>query len=278
MTTTPEAIDSVQGYIAFVEQHCASALHLFRGQPTDRRLLPRIARLTLEADPPTVELRILDDLKRQAAPFLQATPGDDWEWLALAQHYGLATRLLDWTTNPLAALWFAVEKPSIVPLPGVVWIFRTRESDYVDPAANLSPFAIDRTRIYRPKHITRRIVAQAGWFTVHRYLSDSGKFIPLNMNTAYTSLLTKLIVPVKNFASLRRSLDRLGINAATLFADLDGLCRQIEFMHTVAADDGPERPRWRQPRSSRAKAALRVKLRALAQARAAATPVAAADT
>jgi len=41
MTTTPEAIDSVRTYIAFVEQHCASALHLFRGQPTDRALLPQ---------------------------------------------------------------------------------------------------------------------------------------------------------------------------------------------------------------------------------------------
>jgi len=182
---------------------------------------------------------MLQDFKLQALPLLRMQPSSDWDWLAVAQHHGMATRLLDWTANPMAALWFAVEKPANNGGPGVVWIFDTENADYAKPENDEDPFSGNRTRLFRPRHITQRIIAQSGWFTVHKYLGKDKGFIPLERNKLYKRRLTKLLIPAPNFPAIRRELDRLGFNAANLFADLDGLCRHIQSRHSFERDEVP---------------------------------------
>lgn len=234
-----EEISSFSEYAHFISIECDEDDLLFRGQRADWHLLPKMGRLKLYEGKqlPDIEAKMLDDFKRKAIPHLNRLPDNDWDWLALAQHHGMATRLLDWTLNPFAALWFAVEQPAIDQKPGVVWILPPEKDDFVRESPASSPFAIDRTRVFQPKHITQRIVVQSGWFTVHHYLPTEKQFVPFEQDDRYQAGLRKVVIAADAFSPIRRELDRCGFNAAALFADLDGLARHIEWQNSVLADE-----------------------------------------
>jgi hypothetical protein len=212
---------------------------LFRGQREDWPLLPKLARLRLNAnyDLNHAEIQMLDLLRSCAVPFLDSPPESDWDWLAVAQHHGMATRLLDWTENPLAALWFAIEKPADSGKSAVVWLLVPAEDDIVKGITEKSPFKSSRTMIFRPRHLTRRITVQMGWSTVHKFDRELKKFVPLEKNHFYKAKLTKISVPASKFSTIRSDLDRLNINASSLFPDLDGLCRDIEWKYSLFDDE-----------------------------------------
>src|SRR5262249_11833824 len=151
---------------------CSTDLHLFRGQPCPKKLLPKIGRDPFLSDEfLSREQRLIQEFRIRSNPYLDSSDRDDWDWLAIAQHNGMATRLLDWTDNPLAALWFAVrESPDKERKgkDGVLWVFHVPEQDMVVDQRASNPFKAKRTKVYRPKHLTRTIVAQGGWFTVHK--------------------------------------------------------------------------------------------------------------
>jgi len=162
---------------------------------------------------------------------LDSSIRDDWDWLAIAQHNGMATRLLDWTDNPLAALWFAVREKPEDKEDGILWVFQPPQEDIVADQRKMNPFQGERTKIFRPKHLIRTIAAQGGWFTVHKYLESEKRFIPFEKIAIYKKHRLSLRVSRQKFEVLRSELNRIGVNEASMFPDLRGLCAYLNLIH-----------------------------------------------
>src|SRR3989339_15984 len=208
----------------------ATPRRLFRGQGVDKPLLPRIVRVAeAKGIPPSLitdlERRMLRRFKKESLPTLGGIrPQTDWEWLSVAQHQGMPTRLLDWTANALAGLWFAVAADTPDEnRDGVLWILDVDPENETQPAAK-DVFSLNRTYVFQPFHLDRRIVAQSAWFSVHRYSEKVDQFIPLNTNSRFSKSFTKLVVPRSRFQALRQELRLMGVSQATMFPDLGGLC------------------------------------------------------
>ncbi len=239
--TPSELIWSVSEFLARVESEKASEVKrgneadfIFRGQRRDEPLIPRIGRLHLKGfDFKKSERLMLDEFERQMLFFAEKEPRNKWDLLAIAQHHRLPTRLLDWTYSALAALWFCVEKgparkTNRDALDGVVWLFKTRVEDFIatEESTSGTPFNQKRTRIFRPRFVSRRILAQAGLFTCH-YLRSNGEFLPLERNTSYKKRLMKIRIAAPAFSRIREQLNGAGVSSLSLFSDLDGLAEHL---------------------------------------------------
>lgn len=236
---THKTVRTVAAFITEIGRTCRSDEVVFRGQPAKKPLMPRIGRSSfrprraIETD----EKEMLEHFRSRSLPYLTVTPHNNWEWLALAQHHGMATRLLDWTQNPLAALWFAAHAPTQRKCDGEVWYFSVRAGDRHATGNRDCPFDITRTWVVRPRHIAPRITRQAGWFTVHHTAGRRPAFVPLEANQQFKARLHRLVIPHECFSQIRSTLDRCGIHRASLMPDLSGLAMHIEWLHSRLPDE-----------------------------------------
>lgn len=247
-----KVIRSVAEYvkeIAELKSKNSQDLILFRGQrDCDKPLVPKIGRGETrlkgrnQAQLGKVEKHLLDLFKQLSVPFLHSKPEKDLEWLAIAQHHGLSTRLLDWTANALAALWFAVRKEPAkdknqIEKLGAVWILNPVDGDFLRSEAEKHPFDLAKTRVYRPRHISERLIAQAGYFTVHCLDRAIPRFTPLDRDLSMRKRLMEIQIDPQAFSDIRDNLERHGVSDLNMFPDLEGVCRYITWNNSLLRDE-----------------------------------------
>ncbi|MFW5983110.1 MAG: FRG domain-containing protein [bacterium] len=202
---------------------------LYRGQSEEKTLLPSIARDKPSRDTTSIEVEMLNELKRRAQTLLVRELKDKWDWLVFAQHYGMKTRLLDWTSNPLAALWFACSNEYKIHQDSFVYIFLANKTMLLDKSKDTSPFHQGKTKILRPPQNNDRIIAQSGWFTAHKFSKSLNSFVGLEKNKSYKERIIKLLIPADEKPDILKKLDKFGVNNQTIFPDFEGVCKQLNW-------------------------------------------------
>jgi hypothetical protein len=210
-----------------------SDLVLYRGQSEKKPLIPSIARSNPKLDTTEVERKMLEELKRRTKIMIDGNEFDEWDWLVYAQHYGMKTRLLDWTSNPLVALWFACSNEFIMSQNSVIYILKSADVFLLDKSDEVTPFNTKKTRVLKPTLNNERIIAQAGWFTAHKYSKTASRFVDLRTNTEIKDSIMEIEIPAKIKSVILDSLNVFGINNQTIFPDVAGLCKHMnwEFSH-----------------------------------------------
>lgn len=199
----------------------------FRGQGGPWPILPKIGRPTYHYNA-SRERAMLGAFKSAARPMVAVQPRTDWEWLALAQHHGMPTRLVDWSTNVLVACWFAVTSGDS----GDASIFALEAGradvgtcDTETGKTSLGTTAVDPLELkasvflVESSPVSPRITSQRGIFTAH-----GSPTTPLAIPAA-----DQFTVPDALRGDMQAQLLDIGIDASHIYPGIDGLCQTLDW-------------------------------------------------
>jgi hypothetical protein len=201
---------------------------------------------------PELEREILRDFRMQAAEFIPPKSVTDWEWLIHAHQNGIPTRVIEWMSNPLAALFLAVESMSTA-AHGKVWVFNpwqfneaTSGLGYVpmidseqaagyivklnDPKAFTVPFA-ELPMAFRPFRNVRPYNTQQVYYTIHGYKPEAiDAYRPLLKKP--TLFLTFMLIDADRKKAIMKELHGINITRAALFPTVANLARTLTYRYS----------------------------------------------
>lgn len=200
-----------------------------------------------------VEKKLITRFEERSVPYLQ-NKLDPWELLFLMQHYGMPTRLLDWTENPLIALFFALSSArkndaGIYDQDAAVWVLSPSKwnqfvfSHQSYQGGAMSPSELSINGAYGLKstkenineipaailgiHNSPRIVAQRGSFCIFGKSLDPMEDI-FSTRAFDNDALKKLIIPANSIAPLLNKIIWMGITDSVIYPGLEGLARETK--------------------------------------------------
>lgn len=192
------------------------------------------------------EASLINSFKQNAVQFVDQRPQSEWEWLFLARHHSVPTRLLDWSESPLIGLYFAVADDAATNdvKDGAVWVLRPTELNrlaaIVLPDKRALPIFEDnneRLRQYLPSTLASEqqtaVIPAAGIAIRHskRMQAQHSVFTVFHRDqTPIESIgdgyhIARYIVPAKAKVRIRRQLDALKIDRLAVFPELDNAAR-----------------------------------------------------
>jgi FRG domain-containing protein len=271
-----ELIDAVRSILSFWNPAIIDPQEVwFRGQSkASQSLLPGLYRPAVR-DLHYDEIALVERFKVFATPHLRQVPADDWDWYFLAQHYGLPTRLLDWSESVLAAAYFAccetilsrnrlaleadLVRGKVAPVfdddSPVVWLIdagtinlAARGDDqpffpggpltkeYLPEPVNESPTSDNKPPLALiARHTNERITAQQGTFTIHGH-----DMAPLDtLASSNPSIkLARIMLDKANISHFWSELEIAGISRYSLFPGVDTAADHVKWIMQAAATVG----------------------------------------
>jgi len=232
-------IDSQDSFFEFLAKYATpenGTRRIFRGERLAKYdLLPGIARpkLMTSSNKPFTEKDedlLLRHFKERAHRFVEQGY-DDLSLLALAQHHGLPTRLLDWSYNPLVAVYMATEhdfsaEENRSSESSAIFVWEKYSKPEIGMRLCMCQIQrMQKIKVISPAHLDIRIVNQRGLFSLHPY--PWKKLI-----SPETGTISRVCIAHGYRRDLRKLINVLGINESVIYPGLDGLSRHLKWMQT----------------------------------------------